>query len=78
MSVLKKIAAVLTTEARDKLPSKVFAGRGDSYPVHDKKHVVSAIAYAKKNMSRSGPSGTKARGAWPKIKSAAKRFGVEY
>lgn len=77
MNLREKIAKVLTPEAREKLPAKVFAGPGESYPVQDKKHVLSAIAYAKKNMNRSGPSGAKARSAWSKIRAAAKKYGIE-
>jgi len=57
MSIQEKIAKVLTPEAREDLPAKSFAGSDESYPVHDKKHVIAAIAYAKKNMGRSGSRG---------------------
>ena len=77
MKLTEKIAKVLTPEAREDLPAKAFAGPGESYPVHDKKHVLSAIAYAKKNMNRAGEPGKKARAAWPKIRAAAKKYGIE-
>jgi len=73
----EKSARVLTPDAREDLPAKAFAGPGESYPVQDKRHVLSAIAYAKKNMNRSGESGKKARSAWPKIRAAAKKHGID-
>ena len=35
--------AKLTTEARNKLPSKEFAGPHRSYPIPDKKHAKAAL-----------------------------------
>lgn len=66
----------MTPAQRAKLPKKAFAGPSRSYPVQDKKHVMAAIAYAKKYWNAGGESQKKARAAWANIVGAAKRFGI--
>jgi hypothetical protein len=75
-----KEAAELSTEERNRLPDSDFAvvatikgKKVRKYPVHDKSHVLAALKYAK-NLTKLPPNlrATAAR----KIKSAAKRFGI--
>ena len=40
----------LTTEARDDLPAKDFAGKDRSYPIEDRAHAANAKARAKQQL----------------------------
>ena len=61
--------AVLTTEARKKLPSSTFAGPGRSYPVPDKSHAANAKARATQQVS----AGNLSEGEAAKIRAKANR-----
>lgn len=65
----------LTSKMRKNLPDSAFAYIDDKgnryYPIHDKKHVQAAIAYAKKYKDDN------AKKAWSNIKDAASKFGID-
>lgn len=47
------------------------------YPIHDKAHVRNALARASQQIKKGGPGATDAKAALPKIRAAAKKFGIE-
>lgn len=47
------------------------------YPIHDKAHVRNALARAAQQIKAGGEGATDARAALPKIRAAAKKFGIE-
>lgn len=73
--VLGLVEKALSSKERKKLPDSAFAYIDDEggrhYPIHDKKHVQAAIAYAKKYQDKT------AKKAWPEIKKAAKKHGID-
>lgn len=48
--------AKLTARARNKLPTKKFAGKKRSYPVHDRAHAANAKARAKQQLKKGNLS----------------------
>jgi len=70
--------AVLSTARRNKLPEKKFAlPEKRKYPIHDKAHVRNALSRAAQQIRSGGTGATDARAALPKIRSAAKRMGIQ-
>lgn len=70
--------AVLSTTARKKLSESDFALPSKrKYPIHDKAHVRNALARAAQQMSVGGEGAADAKAAMPKIRAAAKKFGIE-
>jgi len=68
----------LTTRGRKKLEDSDFALPGKrKYPVHDKAHTRNALARAAQQMKRGGEAAADAKAALPKIRAAAKKFGIE-
>lgn len=59
----------LTTEERDKLPKKDFAGPHGSYPIPDRSHAANAKARAKQMLKR----GALSHSAYEKIVAKANR-----
>lgn len=67
----------LSTEARKKLPAAEFAlPEQKKYPIHDKAHVRNALARAAQQIEEGGEGAADAKAALPKIRAAAKKFGI--
>lgn len=73
----------LTSQAREKLSDDNFAlvyevdgKKVRKYPIHDKAHVRNALARAAQQMSAGGEAAADAKKAMPKIRAAAKKFGI--
>jgi hypothetical protein len=74
----------LSGAARENLADEDFAlvmeqdGKKErKYPVHDKAHVRSALARAEQMMKAGGEGAAEAKKALPRIRAAAKKFGME-
>lgn len=82
MSVAEKIGGwiekkKLTAAAEKKLSESDFAlPEKRKYPIHDKAHVRNALARAAQQIKSGGAGAEDARAALPKIKAAAKKFGI--
>lgn len=48
--------SVLTTKARNALPTSTFAGPGRSYPIPDREHAAIAKSYAKQELDKGNLS----------------------
>jgi hypothetical protein len=69
--------ATLSGTARKKLTPEQFALPAKrKYPIHDKAHVRNALARAAQEIKAGGPGAADAKAALPKIKAAAKKFGI--
>lgn len=69
--------AVLTASARKKLDSSDFALPSKrKYPIHDRAHVRNALSRAAQQMKAGGEGAADAKAAMPKIRAAAKKFGI--
>lgn len=73
----------LTGQARENLSDDDFAlvseenGKKErKYPIHDKAHVRNALARAAQQMAAGGDAAADAKKAMPKIRAAAKKFGI--
>jgi len=70
--------AKLSSAARNKLPDSAFALPSKrKYPIHDKAHVRAALQRAAQMLKRGGEAAADAKAALPKIREAAKKFGIE-
>lgn len=74
----------LSTQARKALSDSDFAlvytvdgKKVRKYPIHDKAHVRNALARAAQQIKSGGVGAADARKALPKIRAAAKKFGIE-
>lgn len=68
----------LTGTARKRLQESDFALPGKrKYPIHDKAHVRNALARAAQQIQKGGEAAADAKQALPKIRAAAKAFGIE-
>jgi len=74
----------LSTQARKGLDDSQFAlvvtrdgKKVRKYPIHDKAHVRNALARAAQQIKAGGQGAADARKALPKIRAAAKKFGIE-
>ena len=68
----------LSSSARNKLSGEQFAlPEKRKYPIHDKAHVRNALARAAQQIKAGGEGAADARAALPKIRAAAKKFGIE-
>lgn len=68
----------LTGNARKRLADSDFALPGKrKYPIHDKAHVRNALARAAQMIKAGGEAADDAKAALPKIRKAAKEFGIE-
>lgn len=68
----------LTGAAREKLSDESFALPSKrKYPIHDKAHVRNALSRAAQQIKAGGEGAADARAALPKIRAAAKKFGIE-
>jgi len=68
----------LTGKARKRLEDSDFALPGKrKYPIHDKAHVRNALARAAQQIKAGGEAAQDAKAALPKIRAAAKKFGIE-
>lgn len=74
---------VLTSGARNALSDGDFAlvtnrngKKVRKYPIHDKTHVRNALARVAQMIKRGGQAAADARAALPKIRAAAKKFGI--
>lgn len=65
-------ALVYEEEGKDGKKTKVR-----KYPIHDKAHVRNALARAAQQIAAGGQAAADARKALPKIRAAAKKFGIE-
>lgn len=71
------VKALLSTAARKKLSASDFALPSKrKYPIHDKAHVLNALARAAQQIKAGGAGAADARAALPKIRAAAKRMGI--
>lgn len=69
----------LSSGARSKLSDSDFALPSKrKYPIHDKAHVRNALARASQMIKRGGEAAEDAKAALPKIRAAAKKFGIEF
>ena len=68
--------AILSSSARKKLTPEQFALPSKKKSPHDKAHVRNALARAAQEIKAGGPAAADARAALPKIKAAAKKFGI--
>ena len=67
----------LTSSARKKLSDSDFALPSKrKYPVHDKAHVRNALSRAAQQIKAGGEGAKDAKAALPKIRAAAKKFGI--
>lgn len=73
----------LTAEEENSLSDSKFAlvverdgTKVRKYPIHDKAHVRNALARAAQMLKRGGQAAKDARAALPKIRAAAKKFGI--
>ena len=67
----------LSSQARKKLPDSAFAlPKKRKYPIHDKAHVRNALARAAQQIKAGGEGAADARAALPKIRAAARKFGI--
>jgi hypothetical protein len=72
------IKAALSPAARGKLSEGDFAlPEKKKYPIHDKAHVRNALARAAQQIDSGGEGAEDARKALPKIRAAAKKFGID-
>ena len=72
------IKETLSGSARKKLSDEDFAlPESRKYPIHDKAHVRNALARAAQQIKAGGAGAEDARKALPKIRAAAKKFGIE-
>ena len=78
------VKAVLTAKRENALSDSQFGLVADrdgkkvrKYPIHDKSHVRSALSRAAQMIKRGGEAASDAKAALPKIRSAAKRMGIE-
>jgi len=70
--------AILTTSARKKLSDSDFAlPSKKKYPINDRAHVRNALSRAAQQISEGGEGAADAKAAMPKIRAAAKKFGIE-
>lgn len=68
----------LSSQAREALPDSDFAlPEKRKYPIHDKAHVRNALARAAQMIKQGGEAAEDAKKALPKIRAAAKKFGIE-
>jgi len=68
----------LSYGARKKLPDSAFALPSKrKYPIHDKAHVRNALARAAQQIKAGGEAAADAKAALPKIRAAAKKFGID-
>ena len=68
----------LSTQARKKMQDDDFALPDvRKYPIHDKAHVRNALARAAQMIKKGGKAAEEAKKALPKIKAAAKKFGID-
>lgn len=68
----------LSTAARKKLSDSDFAlPDKKKYPIHDKSHVRNALARAAQQIQAGGEGAADAKAALPKIRAAAKKFGID-
>lgn len=68
----------LGTRARNNLSAGEFAlPDKKKYPIHDKAHVRNALARAAQQINAGGEGAADAKAALPKIRAAAKKFGIE-
>lgn len=69
---------MLSGKARKALSDADFAlPEKRKYPIHDKAHVRNALARAAQQISVGGEAAADAKKAMPKIRAAAKKFGIE-
>lgn len=67
----------LSSAARNRLSESDFALPSKrKYPIHDKAHVRNALARAAQMLKKGGEAAADARKALPKIRAAAKKFGI--
>lgn len=88
LSVIEKVTdwfqkAKLTAAKEDALDDSDFAlvvtrdgKKVRKYPIHDKAHVRNALARAAQMMNEGGEAAKDAKAALPKIRAAAKKFGI--
>lgn len=68
----------LSSAARGNLSASEFAlPDKKKYPIHDKAHVRNALARAAQQIQGGGSGAEDAKAALPKIRAAAKKFGIE-
>lgn len=83
MGFFEKIGGIfskkdLSTDARKALSDNDFAlPEKRKYPIHDKAHVRNALARAAQQIRKGGEAAADAKKAMPRIRAAAKKFGIE-
>lgn len=76
-SAVDFLKETLSGGARKELPDSAFAlPKKRKYPIHDKAHVRNALARAAQQIKAGGEAAADARAALPRIRAAAKKFGI--